>query len=283
VVEECGTIMNMEMFWYVMVFVFGTIIGSFLNVVIYRMHTGKSLNGRSHCMTCGTHLSWHELFPVLSYLIQRAKCRHCEAYIPYRYLVVELITGASFVMVWHLMSTNLVLFFIYAALLAILIVILVYDMRHTIIPDELTIFVCLIAFVLLGYGYYETKDGMYILYNLLGGIGAASFFGGLWYVSGGKWLGLGDAKLAFPLAIIVGYASTFSMIVLSFWIGAAISLTALLMQQVLKRWKTHLPYLQRTITMRSEVPFAPFLIAGFLLVQFFNADIFVITQNILPF
>ncbi len=273
---------NFGYFWYIMVFVFGAIVGSFLNVVIYRIHTGRSLNGRSHCMSCGTTLKWYELFPIFSYLALRARCRHCEAYIPNRYLVVELLTGASFAFLWSLSAPNLWLFALYAGLISVCIIIVVYDMRHTIIPDELTILVGVFAFLLLGYEYMETRQVIPLLYDLLAGVSAALFFAGLWLVSKGRWLGLGDAKLALPLGIIAGYSSALSMVVLSFWVGALISIVLLLIQSFLRRWKTHLPYLPETITMKSEIPFAPFLIVGFILVLFFHANIFTITSYLLP-
>jgi leader peptidase (prepilin peptidase)/N-methyltransferase len=273
----------MELFLQVMVFIFGAIIGSFLNVVIYRMHTGKSLNGRSHCMTCGAHLSWKELFPVVSYLVLRAKCRHCTAYIPWRYLFVEVLTGASFLFLYTLYAQDLVLFTLHAVLAAVLIVIAVYDLRHTIIPDELTFAAVVIAIMFQGYVYTVSHDVYALVYACVGALCAALFFWGLWYVSKGRWIGLGDAKLALPLGLIVGSGGVFGMIVLSFWIGAVISLALLGLQRLLKRGKITLPFFPNPLTIKSEVPFAPFLILGFLCVHLFNADIFEIIFFFLPF
>jgi leader peptidase (prepilin peptidase)/N-methyltransferase len=273
----------MELFLQVMVLVFGAIIGSFLNVVIYRMHTGKSLNGRSHCMTCGTNLSWKELFPVVSYLALRAKCRHCTAYIPWRYLFVEVLTGVSFLFLYTLYAHDLVLFALHAVLAAVLIVIAVYDLRHTIIPDELTIIAGVVAVIFRGYMYSLTHDVYALVYAGIGAFCAALFFWGLWYVSKGRWIGLGDAKLALPLGLIVGSGGVFGMVVLSFWIGAGISLMLLGVQRLLKRGKKALPFLPNPLTIKSEVPFAPFLILGFLCVHIFNADIFEIIFFFLPF
>lgn len=267
----------MDIFWYIMAFVTGTMIGSFLNVVIYRLHTGKSLNGRSHCMTCGTHLMWYELFPLFSYLALTGKCRTCRAYIPSRYFMVELLTGLGYLLLWYCFSTNLVLFFINAVLISVLIALAVYDVRHTIIPDELTLTVGGIALVLLGYEYIVTRDPMMLIFDVLGGIAAACFFGGLWYISKGRWLGFGDAKLALPLGVIAGIYGVFSMVVLSFWIGAIISLSILGLQHLIKKGKTSLLFPRSPLTIKSEVPFAPFLIVGFLLVHLFHADIFDIT------
>jgi leader peptidase (prepilin peptidase) / N-methyltransferase len=275
--------MNPATFWYIMVFIFGAVIGSFLNVVIYRLHTGKSINTPSHCLSCGTRLQWYELFPVFSYVFLGGRCRTCGAYVPFRYLFVELLTGFSFLLLWHLMQADLVFFFLNAILAAVLIVIAVYDVRHTIIPDELALAVGAVALVFLGYGYTLVGDSSFIILNLLGGLGAGFFFFGLWYISKGRWLGLGDAKLALPLGVIAGFYGVFSMVVLSFWVGAIISLSILAVQHVLKKGKTSLLFPRHQLTIKSEVPFAPFLIIGFLLVHLFNADIFVITYYLLPF
>ena len=273
----------MEMYLQVMAFVFGTLIGSFLNVVIYRLHTGRSLDGRSHCMSCGETLRWYELFPIVSYLVLRARCRNCSAYIPYRYLLVELLTGSAFLFLFLRLGTDLPLFFLYAFLAALLIVIIVYDVRHTIIPDELTLSVWFAAILILAYSVYQGGSLTQIGYDVLGGICAGAFFFALWYVSKGRWIGLGDAKLALPLGIIAGVGSVLSMVVLSFWIGAAISLFLLGCARLIEKGKTVFRFPYGQLTMKSEVPFAPFLILGFLLAHLFYADIFVITSSLFPF
>jgi prepilin signal peptidase PulO-like enzyme (type II secretory pathway) len=124
-------------------------------------------------------------------------------------------------------------------------------------------------------------DLFLILSRIGAGFGAAFFFWGLWYVSKGRWIGFGDAKLALPLGMLVGIGDVFSMVVFSFWIGAGVSLVLLGIQKLLKRGKTSLRFLSTPITMKSEVPFAPFLILGFIAVHFLHADIFDITYTFL--
>ncbi len=260
-----------------MVFVFGAIIGSFLNVVIYRLHTGRSLDGRSHCMSCGEVLTWYELFPVVSYLTLKGQCRHCGAHIPTRYLIVELLTGSVFVLLFILFKSDILLLILNFILASVLVVITVYDVRHTVIPDELTLAILGIAVLLVGKGVYEGGDASILISHGFGGVGAALFFFSLWYMSKGRWLGFGDVKLSLPLGFIVGGMAAFSMVVLSFWIGAFISLVLLGLQRLLKTGKTPLRFLRRPLTIKSEVPFAPFLILGFLAVYLFHVDIFTIT------
>lgn len=265
------------------VFAFGAIIGSFLNVVIYRIHTGRSLNGRSHCMTCGETLQWYELFPIFSYLALGARCRTCDAYIPSRYLLVELCTGILFVFLYTLFAHNPVSLILHAILGSLLMIVAVYDLRHTIIPDELTYGVGFLALLLLLYDAFLSHDLFGSFYDLLAGLGAGSFFFALWYFSKGKWIGLGDAKLAVPLGVIAGVAGALSMVVLSFWIGALVSVTLLLLARFLEKGKTVLHFLPRHLTMKSEVPFAPFLILGFFAAHYFHANIFAITALLFPF
>jgi len=188
--------------------------------------------------------------------------------------------GIAYLVLWNLFSENLILLSLYFMLASLLLLITVYDLRHTIIPDELTLIVGGIACVFMGYEYIQFHDMILILTRIGAGICAAFFFWGLWYVSKGRWIGLGDAKLALPLGMLVGIMDVFSMVVFSFWIGAVISVSLLGIQKILKKGKTNLHFLTLPLTMKSEFPFAPFLIIGFIVVHFFHADIFEITYTL---
>lgn len=255
----------------IFVFVLGTIIGSFLNVVIYRLHTGKSLAGSSHCLSCGQSLRWYDLFPVLSFVCLRGRCRQCGCRFTARYAVVEIITGLLFVASLNstLQTVPLVLLWI---ILSLLVVITVYDLRHYIIPDVLTLW--LTVFV-LGYVYtsagYST-DVIAYLPGLLAALAGAGFLFFLWFISNGRWLGFGDVKLVFPLGLLVGADLVFSFIVWSFWIGAGFSLLLVALAKF-TRGKLRLPFLPSSLTIKSTVPFAPFLVAGCLLVFFLKLNV----------
>ncbi|QQR64535.1 prepilin peptidase [Candidatus Kaiserbacteria bacterium] len=270
----------MALYWYVFFFGFGAIIGSFLNVVIYRLHTGRSLNGRSHCMSCGKMLSWYELLPVFSYLSLRGACKGCNAYIPSRYLMVEILTGILFLLVWHTYAFDVVLLALNLVLVSACVVMLVYDMRHMIIPNELTLLVAGIAAIFLGYGVSQEEDALFIFGHVVASLSVAFFFWALWFVSKGRWIGFGDVKLSLPFGFLVGLEGVFSMVVFSFWIGAVVSLSLLGLERLTKRGKIRLHFLSSSLTIKSEVPFAPFFIAGFLLVHLFHADIFTLTHTI---
>jgi prepilin signal peptidase PulO-like enzyme (type II secretory pathway) len=186
--------------------------------------------------------------------------------------LVEALTGLLFVVV-ALTATNWFLLLLLAAVVSILVVIAVYDLYHFIIPDEFVVLLSVLALLYQGYallgvgspGDFFTSLGVAFLGSLF------LFF--LWYGSDGKWIGFGDVKLAFPLGLLAGSASVFSMVVLSFWSGAIIGLLLLLVQYIKRRGQKHLRFVPARFTMKSAVPFAPFLILGFLQVFFFGTDV----------
>ena len=113
---------------------------------------------------------------------------------------------------------------------------------------------------------------------LIAAIGAFAFYGGLWFVFKGRWIGFGDAKLAIPLGFILGAPAVYSFVVFSFWIGAAVSLSIMGIPAVLRIIKaccSSRPVVNysKYFTMKSEVPFAPFMIAAFLLVYVYHTDV----------
>lgn len=259
--------------FFIIAFGFGVIIGSFLNVYIYRFHTGKSLSGSSHCLSCGQTLKWYELFPLLSYLGLRGRCSTCGCKIPVRYFVVELVTGLLFALTLTV-TLDLVPLLLFWTLFSVMVVITVYDYYHYIIPDSLTATLLLLTGIMLGYEYYL---GVTSLEELVVAAGAAlagsAFFLFLWLISKGTWLGFGDVKLAVPLGLLVGTTQVFSFVVLSFWIGAGVSLAILALAWMLEQGKSHLPFPALGLTMKSAVPFAPFMVASSLVIIFthFNA------------
>ena len=253
-------------------FVFGVIIGSFLNVYLYRLHTGKSLMGSSHCLSCGSPLKAYELVPLLSYLALRGRCRKCNSHIPKRYILVELLTGLLFVGVAlvaaDILSLLHLLFFV-----SVLVVIAVYDIYHFVIPDEL---VGALAVSAMTYKFYLMIVGYPVQafwFDVAAALLASLFLMSLWRFSKGTWIGFGDVKLVIPLALWVGYQSAFSMVVMAFWIGAAVGILSIVSYKLYRRGQPHLRLLPQELTMKSAIPFAPFLILGYLTVLFFGIDV----------
>jgi len=155
-----------------------------------------------------------------------------------------------------------------------MVVITVYDYYHFIIPDSLTLLLGLLTVLLLGYRWYVgTTSLQEIGITVAAAMTGSVFFFILWWVSKGTWLGFGDVKLAVPLGILVGSTQVFSFVVLSFWIGAGISLMILAIAWLRERGKSRLQLPALGLTMKSAVPFAPFMIASSLVIIFthFNA------------
>jgi len=257
--------------------VFGLVVGSFLNVVILRHEKGERLTGRSHCMVCAHELHWYELIPVLSYLVQGRKCRRCNTTLSPEYPLVELGTAVLFTAVWLTLdpfrmigtvSFIAALVLLHLAAWSLLMVITVYDLRTKLIPDVFSYTFAILALVAL----FLTPSGFVVpgIWALLSGPLYFLPFFILWAVSGGKWIGLGDGKLALGIGWLLGIAEAGTAILFAFWIGALVSLVLLGTQRLVHREGEE----QERLTLKSAVPFGPFLVIGTLIVYFFGIDLF---------
>lgn len=237
---------------YVLIFIFGLIVGSFINVLVMRLNTGRPvLAGRSKCFSCGEKLGVAELIPVFSFFLQKGRCRSCGSKISWQYPLVEFLTGLAFLIVYFRFGfTFQGILFILASIF--LIAISVYDLRHKIIPNQ---FVWpLIALGFLNQLIFAESVSSFF-YNLLPGIYFFAFFGLLWLISRGAWLGFGDAKLSLATGWFLGLVQGLAAMLYSFWTGALVGIFLLF-------W--HRPRL----TMKHEIPFAPFIVLGFFLSLF---------------
>jgi prepilin signal peptidase PulO-like enzyme (type II secretory pathway) len=256
---------------FVFIFLLGTIIGSFLNVVIYRFGSGRSVShGRSMCMTCSKTLQWYELIPVLSFVLQRGRCLRCKSTISFQYPLVEVSTGIIFALIaFHFLpylsySYPLFVFLVilFSLIFSLLIVITVYDIRHKIIPNKLVYLYAFISF--LSIFINTTSDSLFVKPTfgaLVAGPLCALPFALLWLISRGKWMGLGDAKLILGIGWMLGITGALAALTLSFWVGSVVSLAIMF-------------FAKRSMTMKTQIPFAPFLIIGTAIVFFFNLNIF---------
>jgi leader peptidase (prepilin peptidase)/N-methyltransferase len=263
----------------IVMFLFGSVIGSFLNVVILRYRTGRSVGGRSACFSCDKKLSWYELVPIASFATQRGKCTGCQARISWQYPIVEAITGILFVLLYarfaYLLPTMPLLFGIlfayYAFIASVLVVLSAYDMRHKILPDGLTMLFAGAAFV----GMFFLKGDALILHvpgiwDLCAGILLPAPFALIWLISKGKWMGLGDAKLMIGIGFLLGMSGGITAVLLSFWIGAAFSIMLLILGGFVKRGGV--------FSMKMAIPFGPFLALSTLLAVIWQLDLGFIAQ-----
>lgn len=246
----------MDSIFLIFSFILGTVIGSFLNVVVYRYKTGMTLGGRSKCFTCSRTLTWIELFPIVSFLVQHGACKKCKSKISWQYPLVEALTGLLFILVFYFFPpvsvTAAIETVFYLLVTSILVIITAYDIKHKVIPDELSytfaVVALLHALITPSLGY------------LLAGPLLALPFACLWLYSRGTWMGLGDAKLVLGIGWVLGMSAGISAIILAFWIGAIISVLWMLI--AFRKFKA-----------RYEIPFGPYLILGMYLVLFFHIRI----------
>lgn len=249
-------------------FLFGLIIGSFLNVVIYRYNTEKTFGGRSACMVCRHTLAWYELIPVFSFFGLRGRCLSCKTKISMQYPAVELTTGIIFASLFYKFQS---LFFVdavsfyatfgyFAVCFSLLLVIAVYDLKHKIIPDTLVLAFGVIAFIgMFFFGAYGWNPHMPQLIEFFSGLILALPFALMWLLSKGAWMGLGDPKLIIGLGYLLGFSHALSGIVVAFWAGAIIGVALILLARK---------------GMKSEIPFAPFLVLGAFIAFIFGLNIF---------
>lgn len=246
------------------VFFLGAIVGSFLNVVALRYNTGRSIvSGRSLCFSCGAPLKWHQLIPVVSFLIQRGKCGKCGSKISWQYPIIEALSGLVFLFVFLFFGGSEAVFggqfsslffgrlIYYWAIFSLLLVIALYDFWHQIIPDAL---VYLFALLSLFAGFFESGHLDFFQWHnmagrLLAGIAFFSFFALIWFLSKGKGMGFGDSKLALGIGFLLGPLKGLVAILAGFWSGAIVGVFLLILAK--KRYN-----------MKSKVAFGPFLVFG---------------------
>lgn len=232
-------------------FALGTIVASFMGVVVARLGTGQSpFTGRSHCDACGAVLEPLALIPVVSYLLSRGRASCCGARISWWSPVSEMVLGALFVLAFIKLGLGIPLFAMYAAF-ALLLALVLYDLAHQILPPTLLfpfIGVAGIVRLVLPGGLFPIAVTGLVAFLL------ALFIGLIHVFSNGRAMGLADAPFVFGLALLTGHAALTGF-VYSFWIGGAIGIIMLAQRP-------------RGSRMGIEVPFAPFLAAGFLLAYF---------------
>jgi prepilin signal peptidase PulO-like enzyme (type II secretory pathway) len=251
-------------------FALGIVIGSFLNVVILRFHTGLSIaKGRSKCFSCDKTLRWHELVPLASFILQQGRCRGCDSKISWQYPTVELLGGFALVTAFLYsplvpsLAGSLALFALLAVALFSYIVICAYDFRHKMIPDVFSYGTAVVALIMIGIQSWTT--GTLDWTTLVAGPVLFGFFFFFWAVSRGRWMGLGDAKLALSVGWLLGLSQGISAILLAFWSGALIMVPVMIFQK--------LAHKKHCLGMASEIPFGPFIILGFLLSLLMHIDL----------
>ncbi|HEY0011190.1 MAG TPA: prepilin peptidase [Candidatus Paceibacterota bacterium] len=232
--------------------VLGAMVASFLGVISERAYTGQSWSrGRSKCNSCRETLSAPDLIPVISWLTTRGTCRYCGSRLPYAYVITEALFGGLFVVAYAMLGPGFPLVAFLAALSALGFIVL-YDLRHTLVPPVAS-FIFFAASLVFALSLRPDQSSLGLTLMLAGGLGMVLLL--IHVFSCGRAMGLGDAPITFSLALLVGHATAFTGFLFSFWIGALFGIGVLLARR-------------GGPTMGIEVPFVPFLAAGFLLAYF---------------
>ncbi len=233
----------------ILIFIFGSAIGSFLNVLILRLPKHETMGGRSHCPHCKKILTAGQLIPIFSYLFLRGKCAHCKARISPRYFFIEVTTGLLFILAWIVLDPvtwidTLVLARAWLCI-AVFIVIFVIDWEEYLILDKV---VFPTAAIVLGFNILIDAAAGNALWSLssytTGGLVAALcaglIFFSLWWFTRGKGMGMGDVKYVLLLGLIVGWPVIWICLMLSFFLGTLVSLPLLLTKR--KQLASALPF-----------------------------------------
>ncbi len=237
---------------------FGLLIGSFLNVVIWRVPRGESIvSPPSHCPGCDTEIAPYDNIPVLSWLVLRGRCRHCGTRISVRYPLVELASAGLWVAMalrfgwsWELPA--------YLVLVSALLALALIDLDTFLLPNKIVYPLAYALVVLFGLAALIGGTGDDFVRALLGGAAAFTFFGIVHLISP-RGMGFGDVKLSFSLGVALGWiswGSVFLGLFLGFFLGAVVGI-ALIATRIKSR--------------RDHVPFGPFLAAGTVIAILFGS------------
>ena len=194
---------------YILIFLYGIVIGSFLNVLICRLPKGENIAvARSHCMNCGYQLRWYDLVPLFSWLALRGKCRVCREKISVQYPLIEALNGILYVLVftvngWSIDSA------IYCLLTSALIVLSVIDFRTYEIPYGINLFILALGLIRV------VTDWRNWATYVIGFLAVSACLYLLYIVSDGRAIGGGDVKLMATCGLLIGW----KMIILAFLLG----------------------------------------------------------------
>ena len=243
-------------------FLLGLIIGSFLNVLVYRLKDGGTfglltlVTGRSYCPHCKHQVRWYDNIPLVSFLLLKGVCRDCGEKISFQYPVVEGLTGLMFAIVGALFFSfadpeTWMKTFLLLALVSVFIALATYDLKYMEIPVPLLIGGGVFAFFFILPDFQSASGLLWwmspFMLGVFGSLAVAFFFLALVLVSHETWMGWGDVWLGAIAGLVVGLPLALFMLTLSFGAGALVGVGKVAFQGK---------------TLKSQVPFAPFLVFG---------------------
>lgn len=245
----------------IIIFILGLGIGSFLNVVLFRMTTEKRFwNGRSECMSCHHTLAWYELIPVLSYLIQRGRCRQCHKSLSLQYPLVEFITACLFALyiyltipdimsIYNLTWLQILEIIIILTLITQLIIVFVYDFQHQLIPTIQLRAIQILGLIYFGLEYYNTRI---IPDSLITALACTLITWFLYFITKKQGIGWGDIELFLGLGLFIPLMWAIPFFFGSFIIGTI--------------WGVSLMIINHNSSLKQKIAFGPSIILSFLII-----------------
>ncbi|RJQ35417.1 prepilin peptidase [Candidatus Parcubacteria bacterium] len=229
----------------VFVLIFGLFIGSFLNVVIYRLHREESfVKGSSKCLFCGHRLYPKDLIPLFSYVFLRGHCRYCQQRFSSQYPLVEATTALAFILIFinifpqdswnYAQITDYFKLLSWWTMASFLIIIFVYDLRYYLILDKVILPAIIFSFfanLVLGHNWWQM---------LLAGVVGGGFFLLQYVLSKGRWIGGGDIRLGALMGIILSWPHVLTALFIAYILGSIISVILLLGSK--KAWGDKVPF-----------------------------------------
>jgi leader peptidase (prepilin peptidase)/N-methyltransferase len=249
--------MTIQLYFSIISFVFGAVVGSFLNVCICRMPKDESVvTPPSHCPRCDYRIRWYDNIPLFSYLLLRGKCRGCGTHISLQYPLVELLNGLLTLALFLKFGptlTFLALFLFCSALVVITFI----DLEHQIIPDEISLSGIVIGFIVSFILPWQTWLNS-LLGILLGGGSLLLVAYSYQWLTGKEGMGGGDIKLLAMMGAFLGWKSVLFIVFASSLIGSVVGVTMMLVQKK---------------DSKLAIPFGPYLAFGAVLYIFFGRQL----------
>lgn len=235
---------------YALIFLYGIVIGSFLNVCIYRIPKKENIaTERSHCMSCGTQLKWYDLVPLFSWLFLRGKCRYCKTKLSIQYPLVEFINGVGYVLIFAVNGFNFVSI-LYCLCTSALLALSVIDWRTFEIPVAFNIFIFLLGIVRV------ICDFDNVWSYIIGMVSVSGFLLLLFVLTAGRGIGGGDIKLMAAAGLLLGWKA----IVAAFFVGCVLgSIIHIMLMIFFKKDRT--------------LAFGPYLSMGIFFAMFYGENI----------
>ena len=235
---------------YIITFLYGVVIGSFVNVCIYRIPLKENIvKTRSHCMSCGHVLEWYELIPLFSYLGLRGKCRKCKAHISVQDPLIEGLNGVLYVLILVINGVN-VDSLLYCLLVSALIALSVIDWRTYEIPVGINIFILALGLIMTAVHYYDWLN------HLIGLFAVSVFIYIIILATKGRGMGGGDMKLMAAAGLLLGWKNIILAFIVGCILGAVIHVARMKISKA-----------------DHQLAFGPYLSAGILIAALFGNEI----------